>query len=62
MLQHPPANIDGVSGSEEMTRMWQKHLCDLYDCAGVPALDRVKLIIRKMLQFLQKKCMTQIEH
>lgn len=42
MLQHPPANIDGVDGidggSEEITRVWQKHLCDLYDCVGRPSL------------------------
>lgn len=40
MVQHPPANIDGVSGPEEMTRMWQKHLCDLYDCAGRPSFGQ----------------------
>lgn len=32
-----PAYIDGVSGLEEITRMWQKHLCDLYDCVRRPS-------------------------
>lgn len=27
-----PTNIDGVSGSEEITKMWQKHYFELFNC------------------------------
>ena len=27
-----PSNIDGVSGSEEISKLWQKHYYDLFNC------------------------------
>ena len=54
-----PSNIDGVSGADEISQLWQKHYSDLFNCVksnsySVGSLDNAIVSIQEVYEEVMK--------